>query len=422
MRLWTASQPYLTPIMQDSYIARQPILDLKGDTLGYELLFRSASYQDKASFLDEAEAGSAVLANMLSNFGQEWLLGGKTAYINVGDMTLQSEFVALLDPRKTVFEITPATTVSDALLVRMKSLHEDGFRFAFDDCAHHPDKLPLFPLISHVKIDCQRTGMLGLLAEVNRAKKFCAGRPLIMVAIKVETKEEYERAKEAGCNAFQGYFFERPQTLQTKTLAPNSAALLQVLNLARKEAEPRVIEDALKKDVATSLKLIRYINSAGFGLQVEVTSFRHAVQILGYQKLTRWLLLLLATSNKNAPPAIAKMAISRGRFMELLGKQTLGELEADNLFLTGTFSMLDALLGVDMPSVLPTLGLAEDVNSALLRQEGPYFPYLMMAISTERGIDGMQQHWASLIGVSAGQANVALLEAASWAESFTASA
>lgn len=408
--------------MQDSYIARQPILDMKGDTMGYELLFRSATHQDSANFADEAEAGSSVLANMLSNFGQDWLLGGKTAFINVGDMTLQSEFVALLDPRKTVFEITPATKVSDALLLRIKSLHEDGFRFAFDDCSHHPDKLVLFPLISHVKIDCQRTGMLGLLAEANRAKKFAPGRTLTIIAQKVESKEEHDRAKEAGCTAFQGYYFERPQTLQTKTLAPNSTALLHVLNLARKEAEPRAIEDALKKDVATSLKLIRYINSAGFGLQVEVTSFRHAVQILGYQKLTRWLLLLLATSNKNAPPALAKIAISRGRFMELLGKQTMGEAEADNLFLTGTFSMLDALLGVDMPSVLPSLELSDDINDALLRQEGPYFPYLMLAISTERNIESMQEQWAVQLGIGPMQANIALLEAASWAEAFTSGA
>lgn len=405
---------------QDAYIARQPILDTHGDTLGYELLFRSHADQSQARFSDEAEAGSAVLSNMLANFGSEWLLGGKTAFINVGDMTLQSEFIALLDPAKTVFEITPSTKTSDLLLERIKSLHEDGFRFAFDDCAHHPDKLALFPLIGIVKIDCQRAGMLGLIAEATRARKFCPGRKITIIAMKVETSEEHRGAVEAGCTAFQGFYFEKPQTLKTKTLAPNSAALLQVINLTRKEADPRSIEDALKKDVVTSLKLIRYINSAGFGLRVEVTSFRHAVQILGYQKLTRWLLLLLATSNKSAPPALAKTAIARGRFMELIGKSTLGDSQNDDLFLTGTFSLLDALLGVDLASVLPTLGLSDNVNSALLNQDGPYFPYLMLAIATERNIESMQGQWATQMGVSASQANKALLEATSWSESFTA--
>jgi EAL and modified HD-GYP domain-containing signal transduction protein len=403
----------------ESYIARQPILNIEKNILGYELLFRSASHQDSAKFSNEGEAGTAVLANMLSNFGQEWLLGGQTAFINVGDMTLYGEFVTLLDPAKTVFEITPATTVSDRLLERIKELHEDGFRFAFDDCAHLPDKLPIYPLVSFVKIDCQRTGMLGLITESANVKKFTPRRNVTIIASKVETFDEFHRAVEAGCTGFQGYFFERPQTLQSKTLAPNAGALLNVLNLTRKEADAGIIENALKKDVATSLKLIRYINSAGFGLRVEVTSFRHAVQILGYQKLTRWLLLLLATSNKNAPPALAKTAISRGRFMELIGMDTLGQADADNLFLTGTFSLLDALLGIDMLSVVPELGLPDEINQALLNQTGPYYPYLMLAISTERSIETMQATWATQLGVTANTANIALLTATHWAEEFT---
>ena len=82
--------------------------------------------------------------------------------------------------------------------------------------------------------------------------------------------------------------------------------------------------------------------------------------------------------------------------------------------------MLDALLGVDIPSVLPTLGLAEGVEQALLLHEGPYYPYLMLAIATERNVDGMQEQWASQIGITPQQANCALLEATSWAESLTA--
>src|SRR5690606_20118046 len=152
------------------------------------------------------------------------------------------------------------------------------------------------------------------------------------------------------------------ETLKSKNLAPDAANLLQVLNLTRKQAHVSTIEDALKKDVATSLKLLRYINSAGFGLRCEISSFKHAVQLLGYEKLTRWVLLLLATSNKNSPPALAKAAISRGRFMEILGKDMLSKEDCDNLFVTGTFSFLDALLGVEMESVLPSLGLPDEVN------------------------------------------------------------
>jgi EAL and modified HD-GYP domain-containing signal transduction protein len=54
----------------------------------------------------------------------------------------------------------------------------------------------------------------------------------------------------------------------------------------RRNAEVKEIENVLKQDVALSYKLLRYINSAGFGLMCEIQSFRHAVTILGYEKLT----------------------------------------------------------------------------------------------------------------------------------------
>lgn len=405
--------------MQESFIARQPILDLKGEIVGYELLFRAGEQSSMASFVDEAEAGAAVLANMLSNFGQDWLLGGKIAFINVAEMTLQSEFVELLDPLKTIFEITPSTIVTDTLLEKVHALRQEGFRFALDDCALDPTKVRLHSSCAYVKIDCQRTGMLGLISELNRIRKLPPLSRVKAIACKIESAEEKTQATQAGCELLQGYYFEKPQTLKSKNLSPNAAALIQILNLTRKEADVRLIEEALKKDVATSLRLLRYINSAGFGLRVEITSFRHAVQMLGYQKLTRWVLLLLATSNKETPPALAKAAISRGRFMELVAQGLVSKEDVDNLFITGAFSFLDALLGVELESVLPALSLPDDVVDALMNHSGPYYPFLMLAIATERAMGEMIATQAQMLGISAEKANKALLEATAWSESFS---
>lgn len=405
--------------MQESFIARQPILSSNGEIIGYELLFRTAQSTESANFSDESEAGEAILANMLSNFGQDWLLGGKKAFINVAESSLNSEFIELLEPSQTVFEITPATIVTDSLLEKVQALKQDGFTFALDDCAMDPSKVKLHSSCSYVKIDCQRTGMLGLTSEVNRIKKLPPFSKIQIIASKIESAEEQKHAQSLGCELFQGFYFEKPQTLKSKNLSPNAAALIQILNLTRKEADITLIESAFKKDVATSLRLLRYINSAGFGLRTEITSFKHAVQILGYQKLTRWILLLLATSNKDSPPALAKSAISRGRFMELVGKQTLTKEDADNLFITGAFSFLDALLGVDLETVLPELGLPEPVTDALLNHTGIYYPFLMLAIATERDMPQMQQEQAMLLGISAQNANKALIEATAWSESFS---
>jgi c-di-GMP-related signal transduction protein len=39
----------------------------------------------------------------------------------------------------------------------------------------------------------------------------------------------------------------------------------------------------LKNDPTLAFRLLRYINSPAFGLSVEISSFRHALMILGYR-------------------------------------------------------------------------------------------------------------------------------------------
>src|SRR5690606_30053898 len=111
-----------------------------------------------------------------------------------------------------------------------------------------------------------------------------------------------------------------------------------LLNLVRRNGDIRDIETVLKQDLALSYKLLRYINSAGFGLMYEIQSFRHAVNILGYDALNKWLSLLLVTDSRDpSAPALMQTAITRGRFMEEAGAGHVDADERDNLFITGAF-------------------------------------------------------------------------------------
>ena len=66
---------------------------------------------------------------------------------------------------------------------------------------------------------------------------------------------------------------------------------------------------------------MRYINSPAFGLRVEISSFRHAIMLLGYQRLKRWLALLLATASKdNNMKPVMFAAVRRGLLLEELAR------------------------------------------------------------------------------------------------------
>ena len=239
----------------------------------------------------------------------------------------------------------------------------------------------------------------------------------IAVAFNVNDGAAFKACLEAGIHAAASWFFKMPTQAPAKSLNSGQAQIIRVLNLVRKNADVREIEAALKQDVALSYKLLRYINSAGFGLSCEIQSFRHAVTILGYDKLNKWLSLLLATASKD-PMAQALMhtALCRARLMENLGHGLVDKNEYDNLFITGAFSMLEALLGVTMDKVLETMSLPESICDALLGHGGVYGPFLDLAIACE-GEDGEAiADQAAMLGLSADKFNQALMQALAFAD------
>jgi c-di-GMP-related signal transduction protein len=212
--------------------------------------------------------------------------------------------------------------------------------------------------------------------------------------------------------AAAGWFFTSPSSAPAKALNPGQANIVRVLNLVRSNAEIREIEAALKQDVAISYKLLRYINTAGFGLSCEIQSFRHAVNMLGYEKLNRWLSLLLGTASKDPmAPALMHTALLRARLMELLASGLVDKSEYDNLFITGAFSLLDALLGVGMEQALEAMRLPEPISDALLGNGGRYQPF------PRTGAGQRGRRWpaiaeqAAMLGLTATQFNRAQLQA-----------
>jgi EAL and modified HD-GYP domain-containing signal transduction protein len=210
------------------------------------------------------------------------------------------------------------------------------------------------------------------------------GAPGLLLAKGLQDSAQFDAALQKGFGGATGWFFLKGVT-PAKKLNPGQAQTIRLLNLVRANADVKEIEAALKQDVALSVKLLRYINSAGFGLAVEIQSFRHAVTLLGYDKLNKWLSLLLVTSSKDpAAPALMQAAIARGRFMELTAKAYVDKGELDNLFITGAFSLLDILLGVLMETALADMHLPDAINDALISGSGPYAPFLSLALAAEQ--------------------------------------
>jgi EAL and modified HD-GYP domain-containing signal transduction protein len=148
---------------------------------------------------------------------------------------------------------------------------------------------------------------------------------------------------------------------------------------------------------------MRYINSPAFGLRVEISSFRHAIMMLGYKRLKRWVALLLATASKdvNMKPVMFA-AVRRGLLMEELGRASSDEEMRSELFICGVFSLLDRMFQQPFSDLLASIPVPERVSQALAKEEGPFQPYVNMvrAIENESLFDFREAADALMLGVS----------------------
>lgn len=397
----------------NAYIARQPIVDGQHKLLAYELLFRDAPHAQSARIENAPAAGIAVISNTLCNMGTDWLLKGKLAFINMDVHTLMSDFSSLLPHDKVVLEVLEGVEASPEVLDRLRTLKKEGFRIALDDYVHVPERADLLPLADYVKIDVLAHTPEQIITTVKAARKHSAK----LLAEKVERREQFEQYRKLGFELFQGYYFARPENVSAKVVNPTQASVIQLMEKVRQEADIKQIEEGFKRDVPLTFKLLRYINSAGFGLTCEIQSIRHAVSILGYKPLSKWLTLLLATASPSPmAPVLSRTAITRGRMSELLGAYHLPKAEQDNLFITGVFSMLDALLETPMEQVLERVSIPESVADALLHRSGMYGPILSLAEACESGDAARIEALTESLFLSPAQVNKAHLEALTWVE------
>ena len=166
---------------------------------------------------------------------------------------------------------------------------------------------------------------------------------------------------------------------------PELAAIVELINRVDRQEPIERLEAAMKNDPTLAFKLLRYINSPTFGLSMEVSSFRHAIMLLGYQRLKRWLALLLASGSRdsNLKPVIYA-AVRRGLVMEELGRD--GGCDDDKraeLFICGVFSLLDRLMQQPFAELLKSIPVSDAVRAALLHGNGPLMPYLALVQAIE---------------------------------------
>jgi c-di-GMP phosphodiesterase len=367
--------------MSEVFVARQPILDRRLELAGYELLFRDEPARNDAAITTHEGATAKVLLDTFTEIGIERIVGAHTAWINVDREFLLNGLVQGLPPGLVLLEILEDQVIDGRLIVAIEKLRKQGYGLALDDFRYSPSVAPLLEFADVVKLDFLALGREGLSREVERLKP----HGVRLLAEKVETQADYAYCAEAGCELFQGYFFCRPELVRGTRVDTNRMSLLEVLAALQDPAvELDDLERMIARDLRLSYRLLRYINSAFFGLRQEVRSIGQALALVGAENLKHWAALSVFASVDDKPSELSVTALVRGRFCELAGNRLRG-VNRSELFTLGLFSLIDALVGMPIEEALAGIPFPPDMREALTTRRGDKGCLLECVSALEQG-------------------------------------
>jgi len=400
----------------DAYVARQPIFTRAKKIFGYELLFRNASARFDPSVSGD-DATSTVLDNSYFNIGMDQLIGNKKSFINFTEKLLLKKVPLLLPHDGTVVEILENIAPTDELVAACREMSQKGYQFALDDFKYTPEWQPLVEIADIIKFDFRASTPEEIQAYMDAIGP---REGLNLLAEKVESYEEFQRAKELGFEYFQGFFFCKPEVIKGREIPNSQLSLLQIMaEVNRPEFDFAQLEKLIAPDVTLSYKLLKYINSAFFAKAQDIVSIQQALVYMGESEIRRFV-SLIAMSNlaRGKPDELIRASCIRGKFCELLAVETGAAASAAQLFTLGMFSLIDAIVDQPMAVVMKDLPLAEEIKSALVFRKGPLVGYLGLMEYYERGQWGLMSRVANALSIPEAKLPRLYLQACQWANSF----
>lgn len=374
------------------FLSRQAIFDKRRKVVGYELMM-GAPHAQLGHTMTMSEESAAVITDAVLAFGLDTLTDGRPTFMKVSKSVLLAGLPSALPAKQVVIELPNDIDSSAEVRAACTDLRRKGYRIALDHFAPTDEALPLVPFADFIKSD------VGNLEAVTHRPAAPTVRPLSLVATRVETPEDFATAAALGCASFQGDFVGRPVLKATRDIPPNRLVYVRLFHaLQNPDLSPRELEDLIKPDASLVYRVLRAVNSASFAQHQRVDSLRQALVLLGTNTVRRWSSLwTMASFSVGAPDELVAMSTVRGRTCELIANADTSGAFGEG-FLLGMCSLLDAILEIPMTTILKTLPLPEEADTALRGEQNRSRALLDCVVAYEHG------HWeeSQALAVAAG--------------------
>ena len=399
-----------------AFLSRDAVFDRLGRLAGNLFLLRGSPLQAAGEPATQRQIDADLLAALRLS-SEAW--NTRLAFVPLSSTSLNLPALDEIRANNLILLVhLAADSEAEPLCARIDELRRRGIAIGIFRQPKHPAFGEVIKLADYGAVDVSATEP-GIVRDFSAA--FRAGErthPAGLFAGAIETTDEHRFCHQWHFNYFHGAFAANAPTRDDNAATdPHKVQLLHLLRLVQGDAETAEIAAAMKQDPPLAFRILRYLNSPLLGLDHRIDSLAQALTILGRQRLTRWLSVLLFSVREPSfgDWLLVESALTRGRMMELLGRKLMPGQPADSLFLTGIFSCLDKLLRRPLAELVNEIPLSDDVRIALLERSGPFAPLLAVAEASDAFDLERMASTAQAASVPADMVNRALLDATAWA-------
>ena len=362
------------------YTARQAILNRKKNVVAYELLFRDGM-SNAFPQIDSYAATAKLLLDSQFNQGLDKLTSGKPALINYPEKAIIDQIPTLLPNDKTMIEILECVQPNSYVQEACRQMFHKGYKLVLDDFEYCNSWEPILSMVRMIKFDLRQNSFEEIKQWLPKLEKY---KKLKLLAEKIETEEEFETAKDLGFHFFQGYFFCKPKVIEQNDVDNNQSVLIAMYKeVLKKHIDYNKLSSFFERDTGLAYKLLKFINSGIFPVRDPITSLKQALIYIGEENVKKFVTLIItAHFCQNKPEELTQMSIIRARFCELVAQKVL-PARADEAFIMGLFSLLDAMFDTPMEVLVPQLPITEESRDALMEKDNAMLHVLLVVRAYE---------------------------------------
>ncbi|MCL2854884.1 MAG: HDOD domain-containing protein [Defluviitaleaceae bacterium] len=356
--------------------------------------------------------------DILERVGIDAFTNGAPLFVPISKFALLSDMSqkSTQPPNQIIFlfnhtDITP----EEPFLSSIKALKQRGYRFAIENPRDVNHLHPILELCDFV--------ILGFKYNMNNMTTFrqlaASHKHLEFIAADINGLEIFSQLDKTNFKYFEGRFYNVPVSKDQSTMSPVKINRIHLLNTVQEEDFAiESVADIVGRDPSMSISLLKLVNSPHLGISQKIKSIQHAVAMLGQKEVRKWVTTVIANLlAEDKPGELTRLSLLRAKFAENMARHFHLAMQANDLFLLGLFSILDAALDMPMEDALKLIHVSEEIHTALVERKGRFMKILNFILAYEAADWTEVKNTMMLHDISAGDVFESYMETVSWYDS-----